>query len=94
MSYVVFRPNVDGTINKLSTHQSERGSKISLAAAQKREDASMGANAVALRTAPEKFYRTRVVQNIYVRNLVCGEIFAISNDTPMSQVAQTSAAVN
>ena len=89
MTYVVFRKNVDGTVNKLSTHRSERGAKISMSAAQKRENSSMGVHAMVLREVPEKFYRTRIVQNILVRNLVSGEIMAIPNDTPMVQATPT-----
>lgn len=85
MSYIVYTKNEQtGRVNQISLHETLRGAKISLAAAQKKENARWGAQGTAaiLQIADAETYRTQVCGKIMVRNLMTGAMVEEAADTP------------
>jgi len=85
MTYIVYSKNQEtGRVNRISTHATLRGAKISRAAAQKREDARWAAKgkAAILQIADDETYRTEVCGTIMVRNLMSGAMVEEAADTP------------
>lgn len=91
MSYVVFRENGNGTVGRLGTYRSERGAKISLAAAQERENARWGDRAAQYQITDVENYNATVNGKIMVRNLMSGAMVEEDADTPYFAVLAAKA---
>ena len=85
MTYVIYSKNQEtGRVNRISTHATMRGAKISRAAVQKREDARWGVKADLLQIADLETYNSTVNGKIMVRNLMTGALVEEAADTPYS----------
>jgi hypothetical protein len=83
MVYIVYSKHAaTGRVNRISSHATLRGAKISMAAAQKRENARWGSKADILQIADLETYRAEVCGKIMVQNLMTGEMVEEAADTP------------